>query len=470
MSEFKRSLSLNTTIALVIGGVIGSGIFMKPALMASQLGSPILLISVWIVAGIITLFGALSNAEVAAMFPETGGQYVFFKKMYGDAFAFLYGWAAFAVFNTAGNASIAYVFSQYANYFIELPHFSATIEKAFIVHIPLVGNIYPIENFGVKILTVILILLLTVVNYLSVAYSGALQRVLTSLKAIAIVLLIGGILFSGKGSMHNIVTSMPSMPHGWALISAYMAAIAGAFWAYDGWNNITFVAGEIKNPQKNIPKSLFLGLSFCIVIYVLVNLAYIYVLPIDKMAISPFVASDSATITWGLIGGGIIAAMVMLSTLGTTNSNVLATARVTYAMSEENRWFAWAGKPQKKYNTPGNALILNAIWTCVLIFSGSFDMLTDMLIFVSWFFYGMSGLGVFLLRKKMRDVPRVYKVWGYPIVPLCFVAFVVFFLCSTLYTDISNYQNGTTPIINSLLGTIITCAGIPIYYLSKKKS
>ena len=470
MSGFKRSLSLNTTIALVIGGVIGSGIFMKPALMASQLGSPILLISVWIFAGIITLFGALSNAEVAAMFPETGGQYVFFKKMYGDAFAFLYGWASFAVFNTAGNASIAYVFSQYTNYFVELPHFSAAIEKTIFFHIPFVGNIYPLENFGVKILTVLLIVLLTLVNYLSVSYSGALQRVLTSLKAIAIVLLIGGILFSGKGSLHNIVTSMPSMPHGWALVSAYMAAIAGAFWAYDGWNNITFVAGEIKDPQKNIPKSLFLGLSFCIVIYVLVNLAYIYVLPIDKMAASPFVASDSATITWGLIGGGIIAAMVMLSTLGTTNSNVLATARVTYAMSEENRWFAWAGKPQKKFNTPGNALILNAIWTCVLIFSGSFDMLTDMLIFVSWFFYGMSTLGVFLLRKKLHDTPRFYKVWGYPIVPLLFVVFVAFFLCSTLYTDITNYKNGTTPIINSLLGTIITCIGIPIYYFSKKKA
>ncbi|MEI6087922.1 MAG: amino acid permease [Bacteroidota bacterium] len=469
MSGFKRTLSLNTTIALVVGGVIGSGIFMKPALMASQLGSPLLLISVWIVAGIITLFGALSNAEVAAMFPETGGQYVFFKKMYGDAFAFLYGWAAFSVFNTAGNASIAYVFSQYANYFVELPHFSVAIEKAFTVHIPLVGNIFPLENFGVKMLTVFLILILTAVNYLSVAYGGALQRVLTALKAIAIVLLIFGILFSGKGSVHNIVTSMPSMPHGWDLIGAYMAAIAGAFWAYDGWNNITFVAGEIKDPQRNIPKSLFFGLSFCIIIYVLVNLAYIYVLPIDKMALSSFVASDSATITWGLIGGGIIAAMVMLSTLGSANSNVLATARVTYAMSEENRLFAWAGKPQKKFNTPGNALILNALWTIILILSGSFDMLTDMLIFVSWFFYGMSGLGVFLLRKKMHDTPRFYKVWGYPFVPLLFVAFVAFFLCSTLYTDINNYRNGTAPIINSVLGAIITCIGIPIYYLSKKK-
>ena len=386
MSGFKRTLSLNTTIALVIGGVIGSGIFMKPALMASQLGSPLLLISVWIVAGIITLFGALSNAEVAAMFPETGGQYVFFKKMYGDAFAFLYGWAAFSVFNTAGNASIAYVFSQYANYFVELPHFSVGIEKSFTVHIPLVGNVFPLENFGVKMLTVFLILILTTVNYLSIAYGGALQRILTALKAIAIVLLIFGILFSGKGSGHNIVTSIPSMPHGWDLIGAYMAAIAGAFWAYDGWNNITFVAGEIKDPQRNIPKSLFLGLSFCIIIYVLVNLAYLYVLPIDKMALSTFVASDSATVTWGLIGGGIIAIMVMLSTLGSANSNVLATARVTYAMSEENRWFAWAGKPQKKFNTPGNALILNAIWTIILILSGSFDMLTDMLIFVSWFF------------------------------------------------------------------------------------
>jgi APA family basic amino acid/polyamine antiporter len=469
MSGFKRTLSLNTTIALVIGGVIGSGIFMKPALMASQLGSPLLLISVWIVAGIITLFGALSNAEVAAMFPETGGQYVFFKKMYGDAFAFLYGWAAFSVFNTAGNASIAYVFSQYANYFVELPHFSVAIEKSYTFHIPLVGYIFPLENFGVKILTVFLILILTAVNYLSVAYGGALQRVLTALKAIAIVLLIFGILFSGKGSVHNIVTSMPSMPHGWDLIGAYMAAIAGAFWAYDGWNNITFVAGEIKDPQRNIPKSLFFGLSFCIIIYVLVNLAYIYVLPIDKMALSTFVASDSATVTWGLIGGGIIAAMVMLSTLGSANSNVLATARVTYAMSEENRLFAWAGKPQKRFNTPGNALILNAAWTIILILSGSFDMLTDMLIFVSWFFYGMSGLGVFLLRKKMHDTPRFYKVWGYPIVPLFFVAFVGFFLCSTLYTDINNYRNGTAPIINSVLGAIITCIGIPIYYLSKKK-
>jgi len=468
MPPFKRSLSLNTTIAIVVGGVIGSGIFMKPALMASQLGSPLLLLSVWVVAGVITLFGALSNAELAAMFPETGGQYVFFKKIYGNGFAFLYGWAAFAVFNTGGNASIAYICSQYTNYFITLPRLSTEVEQAVQLHIPFVGNIFPLENIGVKALTICIILLLTWISYRSVKYGGALQRVLTVLKVVAIVLLIGGVLSSGKGSVHNIVTPIPSAPGGWDLMAAYIAAIAGAFWAYDGWNNITFVAGEVKDPQKNIPKSLFAGLSFCILIYALINLAYVYVLPIDRLAGSAFVASDAAKVAWGAVGGSVIALIVILSTFGTTNANVLATARVTFAMGEENRWFRWAGKVQPKYQTPGNALWLNAVWAVVLIVSGSFDMLTDMLIFVSWFFYGMSALGVLILRKRMKDTPRFYKVWGYPIVPLVFVSFTAFFLCVTLYTDIHNYQNGTKPVINALLGILITCIGIPVYLLSKK--
>jgi APA family basic amino acid/polyamine antiporter len=469
MSQFKRSISLQTTIAIVVGGVIGSGIFMKPALMASQLGSPVLLLSVWVVAGLITLFGALSNAELASMFPETGGQFVFFQKIYGEGFAFIYGWAAFAVFNTGGNASIAYVCSQYTNYFIALPRFPLNIEHSVRLHIPYVGDIFPLENFGVKSLTILIILVLTYVSYRSVQYGSRLQRILTLLKVIAIVLLIGGILGSGKGSMQNLFTVLPSSPHGWNLVGAYVAAIAGAFWAYDGWNNITFVAGEVKDPQKNIPRSLFAGLSFCVIIYALINLAYIYVLPIGQLAGSAFVASDAAKIAWGAIGGSVIALIVVLSTFGTTNANVLATARVTFAMGKENKWFRWAGKVQPKYQTPGNALWLNAVWSVLLILSGSFDMLTDMLIFVSWFFYGMSALGVLILRKKMKDTPRFYKVWGYPFVPLIFVGFTAFFLCSTLYTDILNYQNGTTPIINALLGILITAIGIPIYFFSKKR-
>ncbi|WP_288096475.1 amino acid permease [Hydrotalea sp.] len=469
MAKLQRTLRFRTTVAIVVGGVIGSGIFMKPALMAGQLGAPWLLLSVWVVAGLITLFGALSNAEVAAMFPETGGQYIFFQKMYGNAFAFVYGWAAFAVFNTAGNASIAYVFAQYTNYFIALPQCSAATVQAVHVTIPLVGTIYPLNHIGVKLLTIALVLVLTWVNYRSVRQGGAIQRVLTALKSVAIVLLIGGILFSGKGHWHHLQEHLPGAPTGWALVGAYMAALAGAFWAYDGWNNITFVAGEIQQPQRNIPKSLLIGLFFCMVVYELVHLAYLYVLPIHRLALSAFVASDAATVVWGTWGGSIIALMVIFSIISTTNANVLATARVTYAMGTENRWFAWAGKMQPKYHTPGNALITNAVWTVMLILSGSFDMLTDMLIFVSWFFYGMSALGVFILRSKMKDTPRPYRVFGYPFVPLLFVAFVTFFLSATLYTDIMQYRSGQAPIINSFLGILITAVGIPVYFFSKKK-
>ena len=468
MQVFKRSLSLTTTIAIVVGGVIGSGIFMKPALMASQLGSPLILLSVWVVAGVITLFGALSNAELAAMFPETGGQYVFFKKIYGNGFAFLYGWAAFAVFNSGGNASIAYICAQYTDYLIALPKFNSVTEHSVQLPIPFIGNIFPLENIGVKTLTIFIIVFLTWVSYRSLKYGGALQRLFTGLKVVAILLLIGGVLSSGKGSVHNIFTALPSAPKGWDLMGAYVAAIAGAFWAYDGWNNITFVAGEVKDPQKNIPRSLFAGLSFCIIIYALINLAYIYALPIGQLARSSFVASDAAKVAWGAIGGTVIALIVIISTFGTTNANVLATGRVTFAMGEENPWFKWAGKVQPKYQTPGNALWLNAVWSIVLILSGSFDMLTDMLIFVSWFFYGMSALGVLILRQRMKDTPRFYRVWGYPFVPLVFVGFTLFFLCTTLYTDIQNYRHGSAQVINALLGTLITCIGIPVYFFSKK--
>lgn len=469
MPQLLRQLNRNTAIAIVVGGVIGSGIFMKPSLMAAQLQSPILLLSVWVVAGIITLFGALSNAEVAAMFPETGGQYVFFQKMYGNGFAFVYGWAAFAVFNTAGNASIAYVFSQYTGYLIELPRFNTATEQSFSLSIPYVGTFFPLQNFGVKVLTILVIVIFTAISYRSVQYGGKVQRVLTALKAAAIVLLIGGIFFSGKGDISNIIQSTTSVPSGWMLLSAYMAALAGAFWAYDGWNNISFVAGEIQEPQKNIPRSLFLGLSFCIIVYVLVNLAFVYLMPVQQMAASSFIASDAASIAWGSIGGLLITLMVMLFVLGTTNANILATSRVTFAMADNSKLFAWAGKVQPRYNTPGNALWFNAIWTVCLIISGSFDMLTDMLIFVSWFFYGMSALGIFLLRIKMKDVARTYKVWGYPIVPAVFIVFTLFFLVVTLVNDINQFNHGEAPIINSVLGLLIALMGVPLYYLSKRK-
>jgi basic amino acid/polyamine antiporter, APA family len=464
------TLGLWTSISLVIGGIIGSGIFMKPAIMASQLGSPTLLISIWILAGIITLFGALSNAEVAAMIPETGGQFVFFQHMYGEFIAFLYGWAAFAVFNTAGVASIAYVLGTYVEYFMELPRLASDAEKLFNVHIPYIGTFYPLENIGVKSVTIIIVMLLTMINYRSTRSGGNIQVIFTALKVLAMVMIVGGLFFSDKGNVnHFFADSAVHNPEGWGLLIAIVAALSGAFWGYDGWNNITFVAGEIKNPQENIPKSLFIGIVLCILIYTLITAAYLFVLPIDKVAASPMVASDAAAVVMGTLGGGLIAFMVIISTFGTTNGNILATSRVSFAMAQEKRFFPWVGKVHPRFNTPGNALLLHGIYTSFLVLSGSFDMLTDMLIFVSWLFYGLSAAGIFILRKKMPNTPRPYRVLGYPFVPALFVLFAFAFLVITLVTDINNYLSGKSAIINSLFGLLLTACGIPLYWYFKKR-
>ena len=465
MNKLNRTFGLWSSVSLVVGGIIGSAIFMKPALMASQLGSPLLMISIWIIGGLITLCGALTNAEVAAMMPETGGQYIFFQKMYGDFVAFLYGWAAFAVFNTAGVASIAYVLSIYTEYFIVLPRFSKEVEQMIYLYIPGIGHIYPLENFGVKSLTILVIVLLTGVNYRSAKSGGQLQVIFTFLKVAAMVILVIGLLFSGKGSTDNIVSSSSIItPSGISLMLAIIAATSGAFWGYDGWNNITFVAGEVKNPQRNIPLSLLLGLSICIFIYGVINLSYAYILPIDDIAHSSFVASDAATKAFGIVGGGLIATLVIISTFGTTNGNILATARVSFAMAQEKRFFSWAGKVHPQHQTPGNALVVHAIWTSLLVLSGSFDMLTDMLVFVSWLFYGFGAYGIFILRKQMPNAERPYKVWGYPYIPAFFILFTVFFLITTLYNDVTNYIDGRSPLINSLFGMFLTFLGIPLYF------
>jgi APA family basic amino acid/polyamine antiporter len=200
-----------------------------------------------------------------------------------------------------------------------------------------------------------------------------------------------------------------------------------------------------------------------------ITLAYEFVLPIDKLATSAVVASDAAMLVMGAAGGGIIALMVIISTFGATNANILATARVTFAMAQDKQFFAFAGKVHPRFQTPGNALLLQGIWTAILVTSGSFDMLTDMLIFVSWFFYGMSALGVFVLRRKMPDRERPYKVWGYPVVPAIFVCFTFFFLIATLVSDIYLYQSGKSMLINSLLGVLLTASGIPLYWYFKSR-
>lgn len=438
--------------------------------MASQLGSPYLLILVWVVAGIVSLFGAMAFAELGTMFPETGGQYVYLRYAFGDLVAYLYGWASAAVINTAAIAAMGFVLASYAGYFIPLPHFSTATEQSLVWHLPLIGNILPLQHFGVKALAITVIMGLSLVNYVSARSGNRIQLVSTAMKVIVILLLIIGILFSGKGHAVNFITNTPGFQlSNWTLLAGFMAATTGAFAAYDGWNNLNMVAGEIKDPAVTINKSLLLGVLVCMGIYVLISLAYLYVLPVEVMARSPLVASDAAAVVMGNRAGSVIAVLIVISCFGSANANLLANARVIFAMAEARHFFGWSGKIHPTYKTPGNAVLLLGGWSSLLVLSGSFDLLADMFIFIGWVFYGLTVLGFFILRRKMPNQQRPYKAWGYPWIPLIFLAFTALYIGTTLYSDISNYLNGRSAFINSVFGLVLTAIGLPLYFYFKRK-
>ncbi len=459
---------------LVVGGVIGSGIFRKPGVMASQLGSPELLLVVWVLAGAITLFGALTNAEIASLIPETGGQFVYFERMYGPFFAFLYGWALFAIIQCGSIAAVAYVFAEYSTQFIMLPEASAEV-AAWSFRLPFIGDVTPFKELGTKGLAAAVIILLTVVNYLGVKFGGIVQDIFTIAKVAAMVLLmLGAFLPPTGGTVSNLTTPSATIQlGGLAMVAGMAAALQGAFWAYDGWNKITYIAGEVKNPLRDIPLGLFWGMLIVTGIYVLMNVAYAYVLPIDDMAKSKLVAADVAErISPG--GGRWIALAVMISTFGAANAIILATARVYFSMAQRNVFPRFLGRVHPRFHTPAASLVVQGIWSALLLLSGTFDTLTDTLIFVSWIFYAAGAYGVFILRRKMPDAPRPYKVPGYPVVPWVFVVFSVIYLGFTVYNDIGLYRaavaEGRPTLINSVFGVALVLVGTPAYFFYRRRS
>jgi len=464
----KKNIGFWSATAIVIGSVIGSGVFMKPATMAAQTASPVWLLLIWVIAGFFSLFGALINAEVGAMYPQSGGHYVYFRHMYNDLFGFLYGWAGFAVINTAAVASISFVCAQYADYFLHLPRFSAATEQSIILPLG-IGKFYPLQNFGVKLLAITITTGITYVNYRSSKAGNRLQVVTTFIKLLVIGALIFGVFFSDNGHVENFWTPSSHPKQNWQLLGGLIAALTGAFMSYDGWINVNFVAGEIKEPNKNIPRSLIIGVFVCMLVYILVNQAYLYVLPIDQMAASPLVASDAIEVALGKTSGAIVAGLIVICTFGAVNGNALASARVTHAMGADKLFIRWTGKTHPRYKTPGNALWLHGIWSIILILSGSFDMLADMFTFIAWVVYLFGAIGIIILRKKYPDHPRPYKAWGYPYVPILFIAFASFYVVSTIWNDTANYIAGDVPVINSVLGLLITVMGIPLYYFFKAK-
>ena len=467
------TLGIFSAVMLVAGGVIGSGIFRKAGVMAAQVGSPEVLLAVWFLAGLISLLGTLSNAELAAMMPHTGGQYVYLQRAYGPFVAFLYGWALFAVIQSGSIAALAYVFSEYTTQILPLPEATPSL-AGMTLHLPLIGDIAPFKELGVKGVAAAVIISLTVVNYIGVRFGGLVQNVFSIAKMAAMLGLVALVLVKpGVGNVANLTQdSSVIQPRGLAWWLAIAAALQGAFWAYDGWHKITYIGGELKAPQRDLPRSLIMGILLVTGLYLLLSAIYSYVLPIDEMARSKLVAADVAEKCFSG-GGRWIALAVMLSTFGAANAVILTSARVYFSMGEQRMFPTVFGRAHPQFHTPAASLVAQAVWSIALLFSGTFDTLTDTLIFVSWFFYAANAWAVIVLRRREPNAPRPFKVPGYPVVPLLFVGFGLIYLVLTLYNDVSTYRQsiaeGRPALMNSALGAALVLSGTPIYFYYRWK-
>lgn len=459
-----RSLGVFSVFLLTVSSVVGSGIYKKVAPMSAQLQSPSLVILCWILAGAVSLCGALSNAEIAGMLADSGGEYVYFKKIYNKFVAFLFGWANFTAIRSASAASIAYVFAMSFNALVPLPQLPESIAS-----INVFGIFTPFDNFGVKVFTILLIAALSYVNFRGMKFGDGLNKIVTLTVIVSIFLVITLGLTLGGGSIENFMTpSVNYVPQPWYsgdFIKLIFMAMLSAFWAYEGWSAIGYLGGEIKDVNRTLPLALLLGVSFVMLIYCTINFTYLYILPIDTIIDS---YNSQNTIAAVLVVGHFLGSpgmtfmllVIALTTFGSTNSTLLAPPRMYYAMAREGLFFKGAAYIHPKYNTPSKAILYQVIISSLLVLSGSFDQLTDMLVFAAFMVYGATAAGVFVLRYKMPDAPRPYKVWGYPVVPAIFILFCITLIVITIFSKPRE----------ALLGLGLIASGIPFYLYWTKKS
>ncbi|MEY3192940.1 MAG: hypothetical protein RI982_717 [Bacteroidota bacterium] len=457
MEVLKPKIGVSTATFLVVSVIIGSGVFKKLAPMSQELGSPVLVILCWVVAGLISLAGALSTAEMVSMFPNSGGEYFYFQKVYGRFFSFMYGWASFTVIKTSSIAALAYIFAQSLNSLFPLPIING--DTSFL-------GIAISQGLFIKLLASLLIIALTLLNYRGAQFATKLSTVLTYLMLTCIVAFIAIGFGSTEGSISNITAAsqLPNAPdlHGFSLLKALFVASLGAFWGYEGWNSVAYVGEEIKNPKRNLPLALGIGTLIVMTAYVLLNIVFVYILPIDyfiQLTPNKIAAVEVAGKLGGSIGMVLVASLIVVTTLNATNSTILTSARMMYAMARDKLFFYKAANVHPKYNTPDIALFIQAFWAIALVFSGSFDQLTDMLIFASFIFYGSTALGVIILRVKHPEYERKYKVIGYPFVPGLFLLF-----CAALFViTILNKP------YEAIWGLSLIATGFPVYWWLNRK-
>jgi APA family basic amino acid/polyamine antiporter len=444
-------------IIFVVANIIGSGVYKKIAPMASELHSSIWILIAWIVGGIITLFGALSNAEVAGLLADTGGEFVYFKKIYNRFFAFMYGWSLFTVIQTATISSLAYAFAQSLNSIITIPAIFSSLQ-----HFTIGGVFYPFQDFGVKITAILLILILTGLNISGLKSGAGVSKALTVLVFIGLLTIVFFGLSSTTAKPANFM-DFKDLTSGTITLSSFYTAMLAAFWAYQGWVSVGFIGGEVKDPTRNIPKGIVTGVFIVIFIYLLVNVTYLTLLSIPQLVHihesgNQIAAVEAVRTFWGKGGVLFISLLILVTTLGCTNASILTGARPYYAMAREKLFFQGITKINSA-NVPSNSLLWQGIWASVLVLSGTFDQLTDMIIFSVFIFYGATALGVFILRRRIPEVHRPYKVWGYPVVPAVFILFCIGLFFNTIITRPRE----------AAIGMILIFSGIPVYFFLKRK-
>jgi APA family basic amino acid/polyamine antiporter len=435
MPSLKRSLSLFDMTMIAIGSSIGSGIFLTPALIAHQLDSPLWILGLWLLGGVMTLCGALTFAELGAMLPQAGGVYRFLTEAYGGLAGFLYGWAYFLVVNTGALAALAVAFSTYFGYFV------------------------PLTPTGQLLVAIGGIILVTIINVLGVKAGGIFSDIFTVLKLAGIAILLGAGFVWGSSATTNFLS--PISKSGGTLTSALTLAFVSVLWSYGGWQHATFTSAEAKNPQRTVPRALILGASVVALVYVATNVAYMLLLSPAQIGNSPRVAADALSAVMGPIGGTIISVTIFISTFGTTGIYTLTAPRIYYAMANDGVFFKKVAEVHPRFHTPMFAILSQTIWAIVLLlFWGTYEKLISYVVFTDWIFFALAAFSVFVLRKKQPNADRPYRTLGYPITPIIFIAIAVWFVGNTLIERPSE----------SWAGLAFLALGVPVYYFWKRKN
>lgn len=423
-AELPRQLRLTDAVAIVAGTIIGSGIFLVPNLVARNLDSTPLILGAWIFTGVLSFFGALAYAELGAMFPATGGQYVYLREIYGSLWAFLCGWAYFFVILSASVAWLGIVFANYLAYFI------------------------PLTPAMAKFAAVALIVAVTMVNYRGVTAGATVQKLFTAIKLAGLLTLIASAFVSG-------VKAAPSPASGTFSMAHFGVAMIACVLSYDGWVAVSFIAGEIKNPKRNLLLALMLGLGTVIVVYVLANVAYLRVLSIPQIAAADRVGALVAERTMGHAGGAFLAAVILISITGSMNGWTMTAPRIFFAQARDGMFLPIFGRIHPRYRTPHISIALFGAWSVLLTLTGTYETLASYAMYAAWIFYGLTSAGVVVLRMRRPDLARPYRMWGYPATLLLFLAVAVAFVLNTLIA---------TP-GPAIAGTLLIAAGAPVYWI-----